>query len=46
MQADLGSCALSDVAVCVASPVVDKNDDRKEILLHCGGIHLAKDYLN
>lgn len=45
MQANLGGCDKSDVAVCLAVPVVDIKKDRKEILVHGGGVHLAKDVL-
>jgi D-serine deaminase-like pyridoxal phosphate-dependent protein len=45
MQAQLGSCAKEDIAVCLAVPVVDINRERKEILIHGGGVHLAKDVL-
>lgn len=45
MQAELGSCAKEDISVCLAVPVVDINHDRKEILIHGGGVHLAKDVL-
>lgn len=45
MQAELGSCTKEDIAVCLAVPVVDINFERKEILIHGGGVHLAKDVL-
>lgn len=45
MQAELGSCAKEDISVCLAVPVVDINQERKEILVHGGGVHLAKDVL-
>lgn len=45
MQAELGSCTREDIAVCLAVPVVDINFERKEILIHGGGVHLAKDVL-
>jgi D-serine deaminase-like pyridoxal phosphate-dependent protein len=45
MQSELGSCKKEDIAVCLAVPVVDINLDRKEILVHGGGVHLAKDIL-
>ena len=45
MQAELGSCTKNDIAVCLAVPVVDINLDRKELLVHGGGVHLAKDVL-
>lgn len=45
MQAELGSCSKEDIAVCLAVPVVDIQKERKEILVHGGGVHLAKDVL-
>jgi len=45
MQANLGSCAKSDIAVAMAVPVVDIKKERKEILVHGGGVHFAKDVL-
>lgn len=45
MQAELGSCTKEEIAVCLAVPVVDINKQRKEILIHGGGVHLAKDVL-
>lgn len=45
MQANLGGCDKEDIAVCLAVPVVDIKKDRKEILVHGGGVHLAKDVL-
>jgi D-serine deaminase-like pyridoxal phosphate-dependent protein len=45
MQAELGSCSKEDIAVCLAVPVVDIHPERKEILVHGGGVHLAKDVL-
>lgn len=45
MQVELGSCAKEDVSVCLAVPVVDISLERKEILVHGGGVHLAKDVL-
>jgi D-serine deaminase-like pyridoxal phosphate-dependent protein len=46
MQVALGSCEREDVAVALAVPVVDIKKDRKEILVHGGGVHLAKDVLS
>ncbi len=45
MQAELGSCTKEDISVCLAVPVVDISYERKEILIHGGGVHLAKDVL-
>jgi D-serine deaminase-like pyridoxal phosphate-dependent protein len=45
MQVALGSCKREDIAVALAVPVVDIKRERKEILIHGGGVHLAKDVL-
>ncbi len=45
MQVELGGCDREDIAVALAVPVVDIKKDRKEILVHGGGVHLAKDVL-
>ncbi len=45
MQVNLGSCKREDVAVALAVPVVDIKKEKKEILVHGGGVHLAKDVL-
>jgi D-serine deaminase-like pyridoxal phosphate-dependent protein len=45
MQVSIGSCSREDVAVALAVPVVDIKKERKEILIHGGGVHLAKDVL-
>ncbi|WP_304517643.1 alanine racemase [Cecembia rubra] len=45
MQVNLGSCKMDDVAVALAVPVVDIKKDKKEILVHGGGVHLSKDVL-
>jgi len=45
MQAALGSCGLSDIAVALACPVVAKHADRLEIVIYGGAIHLSKDFI-
>jgi D-serine deaminase-like pyridoxal phosphate-dependent protein len=45
MQVNLGSCKREDVAVALAVPVVDIKKEKKQILIHGGGVHLAKDVL-
>lgn len=45
MQVYLGSCKREDVAVALAVPVVDIKKEKKQILIHGGGVHLAKDVL-
>jgi len=45
MQYNLGVCDLTDIAVCVACPVVDINVERNEIVIYGGGIHLSKEFI-
>ncbi|GGF37546.1 alanine racemase [Echinicola rosea] len=44
-QASIGSCDKSDIAIALATPVVDIKKETHEILVHGGGVHLAKDVL-
>jgi D-serine deaminase-like pyridoxal phosphate-dependent protein len=43
MQVIIGSCAVEDVAVALACPVVTKNAARNQIVVYGGGVHLSKD---
>ena len=43
MQEQIGSNASSDIAVCLAAPILAIHSDRKSIVIHGGGIHLSKD---
>jgi len=43
MQEDIGSCKREDIAVAVACPVLAVHSDRKEVVLHGGGVHLSKE---
>lgn len=45
MQRELGSCAAEEIAVCLASPVVSRHLDRKEVVVYGGAVHLSKDSL-
>jgi D-serine deaminase-like pyridoxal phosphate-dependent protein len=45
MQARIGSCSRDQIAIALAAPVVAKHADRKEVILHGGATHLAKDSL-
>ncbi len=45
MQQSLGACGFDDIAVMLACPVVAKNDDRNEIVIYGGAIHLSKDFI-
>lgn len=45
MQVQIGSCAMEDIAVALACPIVAKHADRQEVVVYGGGIHLSKDRL-
>lgn len=45
-QAEIGSCKREDIAVALATPIVDIKHGSNEILVHGGGVHLSKDVLN
>lgn len=45
MQTRIGSCAMGDIAVALACPVVAKYPSRNEIAIHGGAIHLSKEKL-
>lgn len=45
MQLAIGSCAETDIAVAVACPVVAKHEDRHEIVIYGGAVHLSKDFI-
>lgn len=43
MQAHIGSCEVSDIAVAMECPVVDKYPGRNEIAIHGGAVHFSKE---
>ena len=45
-QCGIGSCSQEEVAVAVACPVVAKHEERNEIILYGGAVHLSKDALS
>ncbi len=45
MQLELGTCEESEIAVALACPIVAKHEDRNEIVLYGGAIHLSKDVI-
>ncbi|MFY0688107.1 MAG: alanine racemase [Cyclobacteriaceae bacterium] len=44
-QAAIGSCKVSDIAVTLACPIVAKHENRNELVIYGGGVHLSKDKL-
>ncbi len=45
MQVNIGTCGYEDIAVVVVCPVVGKNLERKELLIHGGAVHFSKEVL-
>ena len=45
MQVQIGACQMSDVAVCMAAPVLAVHPQRNEIVVHAGAVHLSKERL-
>lgn len=45
MQHSFGVCALEDIAVCLACPVVSVHPDRNEAVVYGGAVHLSKEYI-
>jgi len=45
MQEQIGSCRYRDIGVAVACPVVAMHDDRQEIVIYGGAIHLSKEQM-
>ena len=43
MQHQIGSCAIENIAVCMACPVVAIHADRNEVVVYGGGVHISKD---
>lgn len=43
MQVEIGSCDIDDVSVCLASPVVAIHEERGEVVVFGGGVHLSKE---
>ena len=44
-QEEIGSCALDEIAVAMACPVVAIHPERQQWIIYGGGIHFAKDFL-
>jgi D-serine deaminase-like pyridoxal phosphate-dependent protein len=43
MQKNISSCEIEQIAVCMACPIVAIHEDRNEIVVFGGGVHLSKD---
>jgi D-serine deaminase-like pyridoxal phosphate-dependent protein len=44
-QSTIGSCAVNDIAVAMACPIVAKHKERNELIIYGGGVHFSKDRL-
>ncbi len=45
MQVGIGSCQWSQVAVCMALPILSLYPERKEVLVYGGSVHFSSDFL-
>ncbi len=45
VQCEIGSCAVEQIAVAMACPVVAKYPERNEIVIYGGAVHFSKDAL-
>ena len=43
MQLDLGVCSEGDLAVAVGCPVVARHEERQELIIYGGAVHLSKE---
>lgn len=43
MQHSLGACSKDDIAIALAAPVVAKQIEKKQVIIHGGAVHLSKD---
>lgn len=46
MQLQITSCSEEEIAMGVAVPVIAKNSDRTELVIHGGAVHLSKDQIH
>lgn len=45
MQYVLGSCEETQIAVAMACPIIARNIDRNELVIHGGGVHFSKEFI-
>lgn len=45
-QFEIGSCTISQIATYLQCPVVAKNEERSELIIYGGGVHLSKESLS
>jgi D-serine deaminase-like pyridoxal phosphate-dependent protein len=46
MQVEIGSCSPNEIAVYMECPVIEKFEDRNQVLIHGGAIHFSKDSID
>lgn len=46
MQVQIGSCSMDQIAVALACPIVAIHEEKEEMIIYGGGIHLSKDRLH
>jgi len=45
MQREIGACTAEQIAVAVACPIIGFYPERREVVVHGGAVHFAKEYL-
>lgn len=45
MMARYGNCSWSEIAVCLAAPILEAYPSRQELIVHGGAVHLSKDIM-
>lgn len=45
MQWQIGACTLDEIAVAVACPIVAIHPERQEVVIHGGGVHFSKEFI-
>lgn len=45
MQFNIGSCSEDEISLAVACPVVAKHEERGEVIIYGGAVHLSKDFV-
>lgn len=46
MQVQIGSCTPNEIAVYMECPVIEKFEDRYEVLIHGGAVHFSKESIS
>ncbi|MFD2532245.1 alanine racemase [Gracilimonas halophila] len=45
MQVEIGSCTPNEIAVHMECPVIEKFENRNQVLIHGGAVHFSKDFV-